>query len=198
MDHADIRGLVTAFHLSVAGLPRSSVRDHRADAHIAISRIPLIEARASRDPCVVSSIEIIAERSNLLLGVGRNIVRYSYARFDLAGDVPDEGREFTRDRHTDLVECELACREMSVALRKTQLRSPGDIADCLGLSFLTHLQDSAQPGREAVIPGRLHQHAPAWLLPVLVISPWRRLEPLEYSEGTNPRKPISSRGRAKR
>jgi hypothetical protein len=42
MDHADIRGLATAFHLSVAGLPRSSVGDHRMDAHITRSRFPLI------------------------------------------------------------------------------------------------------------------------------------------------------------
>jgi hypothetical protein len=29
MDHADIRGLATAFNLSVAGLPQSSVGGHR-------------------------------------------------------------------------------------------------------------------------------------------------------------------------
>jgi hypothetical protein len=28
IDHADIRGLVTAFHLSVAGLPRSKLGDY--------------------------------------------------------------------------------------------------------------------------------------------------------------------------
>src|SRR3974390_1267553 len=55
-DHADIRGLATAIHWSVAGLPRSNVGDHDADAHIALSRIPLIGARASRDPCVVGSL----------------------------------------------------------------------------------------------------------------------------------------------
>ena len=42
IDHADIRGLVTAFHLSVAGLPHSSVGDHRVNAHVTRSRIPLI------------------------------------------------------------------------------------------------------------------------------------------------------------
>ena len=41
MDHTDIRGLVTAFHRSVAGLPRSRVGDHRMDAHIVVSRVPL-------------------------------------------------------------------------------------------------------------------------------------------------------------
>jgi hypothetical protein len=55
-DHADIRGLATAIRLSVAGLPRSNVGDHHADAHIALSRIPLIGAGASRDPCVVGSV----------------------------------------------------------------------------------------------------------------------------------------------
>jgi hypothetical protein len=48
IDHADIRGLVTAFHLSVAGLPRSKVGDYPKDAHITCSRIPHIMSRASR------------------------------------------------------------------------------------------------------------------------------------------------------
>ena len=69
-DHADIRGLVTAIHLSVAGLPRSSVGDHHADAHIVRSRIPLIGARASRDPCVVGSMVMkIAGCCDLLLAM---------------------------------------------------------------------------------------------------------------------------------
>ena len=59
-DHADIRGLITALHLSVAGLPRSSVGDHHADAHIARSRAPLIGARASRDPCVVGLLAVMS------------------------------------------------------------------------------------------------------------------------------------------
>jgi hypothetical protein len=53
MDHTDIRGLSTAIHWSVAGLPRSKVGDHRADAYIVRPRIPLIGARASRDQYVV-------------------------------------------------------------------------------------------------------------------------------------------------
>jgi hypothetical protein len=106
-DQTDIRGLVTAFQLSVAGLPRSSVGDHHADAHIVRSRIPLIGARASRDPCVVGSMVVkIAGCCDLLLAMDLNAAEYSCDRFDLAGDVPDEGREFARDRHTDLVERE--------------------------------------------------------------------------------------------
>jgi hypothetical protein len=42
MDHSDIRGLGTAFHLFLAGLPRSRVWDHHMDARIKPSRIPLI------------------------------------------------------------------------------------------------------------------------------------------------------------
>ena len=57
-DQPDIRGLVTAFHLSVAGLPRSSVGDHHADAHLGLSRIPL-GALVSRDPCVVGSMVMV-------------------------------------------------------------------------------------------------------------------------------------------
>lgn len=68
MNHADIRGLVTAIHLSVAGLPRSRIGDHHVDAHIARSRIPLIGALVSRDPCVVGSMVMrIAGRCDLLL-----------------------------------------------------------------------------------------------------------------------------------
>ena len=42
MDHSDIRGLVTALHRYVTGLPLSKVGDHRVDAHVELSRIPLI------------------------------------------------------------------------------------------------------------------------------------------------------------
>jgi hypothetical protein len=42
MDHSDIRGLATALHRYVAGLPLSKVGDHRFDAHVELSRIPLI------------------------------------------------------------------------------------------------------------------------------------------------------------
>lgn len=44
MDQSDIRGLGTALHRSVAGLPLSSGGDHRKDAHVALSRVPLIVA----------------------------------------------------------------------------------------------------------------------------------------------------------
>jgi len=42
MDHSNIRGLSTALHRSVAGLPLSESGDHRVDAHAKFPRIPLI------------------------------------------------------------------------------------------------------------------------------------------------------------
>src|ERR1700684_1792384 len=101
----------------------------------------------------------MAGRCDLLLAMCLNAAEYLCDRFDLAGDVPDEGRELTRDRHTDLVERKLAREQMTVASGETQLRAPGDIAHHLGLSFLTDLQASADSGREAIIPGCFHQHA---------------------------------------
>src|ERR1700726_1470556 len=91
MDRTDIRGLVTAIHLSVAGLPRSSIGDHHADAHIALSRIPLVGARASRDPCVVGSMMMIVGCTDLLLAIDLSVAP-SCDWLDLARDVPDEGR----------------------------------------------------------------------------------------------------------
>ncbi len=38
MDHSDIRGLATAFHLFLAGLPRSKNWDHPRDARIKTRR----------------------------------------------------------------------------------------------------------------------------------------------------------------
>lgn len=51
MDHTDIRGLATALHRSVAGLPRSRVGDHQVDAHIVEPRVPLtVSAHRVADP----------------------------------------------------------------------------------------------------------------------------------------------------
>ena len=42
IDQSDIRGLITAFQRSVAGLPLSKIEDHRYRCHLKLSRIPLI------------------------------------------------------------------------------------------------------------------------------------------------------------
>jgi hypothetical protein len=48
MDHSDIRGLATAFHLFLAGLPRSRNWDHQVDAHIKLAEDSPHRFRASR------------------------------------------------------------------------------------------------------------------------------------------------------
>jgi hypothetical protein len=54
MDHAGIRGLVTAIHRSVAGLTRSSVGDHRCRCpHSPVEDFP-DRARASRCAAIVN------------------------------------------------------------------------------------------------------------------------------------------------
>src|ERR1700739_2859229 len=45
MAQSDIRGLATAIHRSVAGLPRSDKRGSSVDAHVELSRVPLIVNR---------------------------------------------------------------------------------------------------------------------------------------------------------
>src|SRR5260370_6023449 len=102
---------------------------------------------------------LMAGCSDLLLAMDLNADRHSCGRPDLAGDVPDEGREFARDRHADLVERELARREMPVAARESQLRAPGDLAHCLGLTLLAQFERSADPCGQAIGPGRLDEHA---------------------------------------
>ena len=58
------------------GLPRSSIGDHHADAHIAWSRAPLIGALASRDPCVVGSVVMKRAERCYLLTVSGSSQRY--------------------------------------------------------------------------------------------------------------------------
>jgi hypothetical protein len=47
IDPSDIRGLVTAFQRSVAGLPLSKIEDHHDGCHAKLSRIPLIVSGAA-------------------------------------------------------------------------------------------------------------------------------------------------------
>lgn len=135
MDHTDIRGLVTALHRFVAGLPRPRVGDHPVrDAHIVISRIPLTVCRASR--C----------RSGV-----RRLLHGSVLRLRLSGDrsgdcayllanAPDKARQLPCDRDANLVVLPPPGRELPVAVIETQLRTPSDGAHGGGLLFLALLQ----------------------------------------------------------
>ena len=48
MDHSDIRGLATAFHLFLAGLPRSRSWDHHEGARIKVAEGSPHRSRTSR------------------------------------------------------------------------------------------------------------------------------------------------------
>src|SRR5579863_3211128 len=129
MDHSDIRGLGTAFHLFFAGLPRSRSWDHHMDA-----RIKLVEGsphRVSRIalPFRCRSFQVLSPVSHLLgqldvllIGSGRDLY--------LPGDIPDEACELAGDRHATLVLSHFSPGiQFAKAVRETKLRFPGDIAN---------------------------------------------------------------------
>src|SRR6202140_2841201 len=152
MDHADIRGLVTALHRSVAGLPRSSIGDHRGGCpHSSVEGSPH-RVRASRCRSGVSTVT--SWSWSLISPVSR-----SRTRCNVPADIPNEGGEFARERDTDLVVVQSAGLEAPVAVVQAQLRPPGDRADLGRLSLLTQLQALADAGGVAVVPGRLDQYA---------------------------------------
>lgn len=84
MDHADIRGLVTAFHGSVAGLPRSSIGDHRIRCPHSPAEDSPHRVRASRSRCSVlllfSSSWLSSCRMDYMSGLRDNVLT----------DVPDK------------------------------------------------------------------------------------------------------------
>jgi len=151
MDHTDIRGLVTALHRSVAGLPRSRVGDHHGGCPHSRAEGSPHRVRASRCRSGVS------ELTSWRCSIGR--VSCSRARCNVPADIPDEGGEFAGKCDADLVVVQAASLEAPVAVVQAQLRTPGDRADLGRLSFLTQLEDSADAGGEAVVPGRLDQYA---------------------------------------
>lgn len=68
MDHSDIRGLATAFHLFLAGLPRSSDGDHHMDAHIKFVEDSPHRSRASRCRFGVELVVEVESLSHLCSG----------------------------------------------------------------------------------------------------------------------------------
>src|SRR6266478_2942741 len=73
------------------------------------------------------------------------------------GDGPDEAGQLTGNRGSDDIGRLAATGELAIARAQSQLRLPGDLADRLGLLLLPEQQFAADPGREAVGPGRLDQ-----------------------------------------
>src|SRR5262245_46413451 len=97
MDHADIRGLATALHRSVAGLPRSRVGDHPV-------RCPHSSAEGSPHRVPASRCRSVVY-ADYLMGVfsGISWLCRLAASIHVLTDAPDKARQFSCDRHTDLV-----------------------------------------------------------------------------------------------
>src|SRR5580698_5338074 len=137
MDHSDIRGLATAFHLFLAGLPRSKSWDHHRDA-----RIKLVEDSPHRS--CASRYRFGVELSGRGESVGHLQQRYGVKRrhgsggnFHLPSDVPDEACELSSDCYTALVLSHLSARvQFTESIRQAQLGFPGDVAYGFGLSLL--------------------------------------------------------------
>src|SRR4029077_8451348 len=81
----------------------------------------------------------------------------SARRHHMASDGPDEASQFAGDRGGDDVSRLAGAGEPAIAGTQSQLSFPGDLADRLGLALLAQQQLAAEPGREAVTPGRLDQ-----------------------------------------
>src|SRR5882757_4870442 len=163
MDHSDIRGLVTAFHLCFAGLPRSRSGDHRFGCPRRTFEDSPHRTRASRcrfggrfsGTWSVVSLPVFSGAAPRSSGEG----------FDLARDIPDKATQLTGDGHTDLVLRQLASHaQMSEAFGQAQLCAPGDVAHRFGLALLADLQATADSGAVAISPGRLDEHAPSVLV----------------------------------
>src|SRR5215831_5458643 len=68
-----------------------------------------------------------------------------------------EACQFTGDRGSDDIGRLAAASELAMAGAQSQLRLPSDLADRPGLLLLSEPQLTADPGWEAVGPGRLDQ-----------------------------------------
>src|ERR1700722_1751363 len=152
MDHSDIRGLGTPFHLFLAGLPRSKDGDHRVGCPHRIFEGSPHRARASR--CRFgggfSGGGSVVHLANLY-GIG---CRSSRERLDLPGDIPDKATQLSSDSHANLVLWQFASHaQMSEAFGQAQLRAPGDVAYGFRLALLTYFQVTADPGAVTVGPG---------------------------------------------
>ena len=195
MDHSDIRGLATAFHLFVAGLPRSRVGDHPVDARVELPRIPLIEPARHVAGSMGGVLGWCGVRLLRSWGAGPRSGRCSAA----AVRRPRRSRRVRgRWRRIPCSEGRPAPAQASVALSEPQLSAPGDVAQGFGLALLTHHETAADLGSEAIGPGGFDQDASG--MAVAGFGDAALVADLNGGvfEGTRPRYAISARGWAKR
>src|SRR5438876_9562709 len=143
MDHAHIRGLVTGISSFRRGAAYALVSGIIAsDAHVARSRVPLIGPAHRVAPVLLGIILSVlgVGLSPLVKSRGGVCLIRSCTDLHLASNVPNKARQLPCNRHADLVLMELAGAQVPIALRKSQLRSPGDLAHEFRLALLADLQ----------------------------------------------------------
>jgi len=157
MDHSDIRGLATAFHLFFAGLPRSKVGDHlTCRAHIKRVEGSPHRSRASR--CRFGMELDVVKVGVEPPGWIEQVALHSGFQLDVLSNVPNEAGELAGDGDADLVVMKLATHaEASPAFGEAQLRLPGDVADDFRLTFLADLERAGDLRFEAIGPGRFDE-----------------------------------------
>src|SRR6266404_1379750 len=120
---------------------------------IVVARVLLTATAPPALPSSSVSDGSLAPPSDAITGFLRSAGRRRHA----PGDGPDEAGQFTGDRRRDDIGGLAAAGELAIARAQSELRLPGDLADRLGLLLLPEQQFAADPGREAVGPGRLDQ-----------------------------------------
>src|SRR5882724_8750429 len=124
-----------------------------ATRQIVVSRVLLTAAAPPALPGSSVFGGSLAPPLDAITGFFRSAGRRRHA----PGDGPDEAGQLTGNRGSDDIGRLAATGELAIARAQSQLRLPGDLADRLGLLLLPEQQFAADPGREAVGPGRLDQ-----------------------------------------
>src|SRR6266481_105397 len=158
MDHSDIRGLGTALHLFLAGLPRSRDGDHPEGCSLKSFEDSPHRSHASRSRLgVVLEVKVLSDCAPVVVaGIEKDLG----AHFHMARYVPDEAGELAGDSDADFVLRQLSShRKTAPAFGQAQLRFPGDVTDDLRLPLLANLEATGDLRFEAIIPRGLHQDA---------------------------------------
>jgi hypothetical protein len=135
MDHSDIRGLVTAFHLFLAVLPRSRSWEHHRDARI---KPPEDSPHGSCASRYRFGMELSGGHGAVGHLQKRCVVKAKRSCGDvhLPSDVPNEAWEFSGDpAYTAFVLRHLSAgMRFAQSIRQSQLGLPSDVAYDFGLA----------------------------------------------------------------
>jgi hypothetical protein len=102
-------------------------------------------------------------------------------------DRPNEARKRARNRGGDHGLQFPRMGELAISTAESLLGLPGYVSDWLAQLFLAQTEIATDTCWKPVAPCRSINMRRAAPLPALVIPPWRRVLPLECSEGTRPR-----------